>query len=403
MTLRERFLAIMRFQNIDRLPYVELTNHFRNVYDHRWIKEGMPEAVNPFEYFGFDEASNERATNWLNQGRGVETITLDQHALPRFENRRIEPQGEFHYTVDVRTGQVFKRLAARSRKHIGVKHIVDCAVKTPGDWLEVKKRYEPHTSARYPRLRQYEHHLPIYPAKYPETWEEVANDSKKADHIIMLRYHPGFSYVSNAVGFERLLMSVIEEPQWIHEMVDHFGLFTRELYRKALGTARIDFIDLNAAVAPPRTAHGELLISPEMYLDYDGDNYRQYLEMAAHSGVQFAELPHTRHRAFEEQILRIVSDAGLTPIIPADAEGEFGLAKRKAYYGNDLPIRGGLEVRPLTKGRDAIDRMIETFFAEADKGGVFPTLIDRYGGMLEVPLDNYTHYTRAYRKANGMN
>jgi len=198
-------------------------------------------------------------------------------------------------------------------------------------------------------------------------------------------------------------MAVIEESQWIHEMVDHFGWFTRELHRKALETARIDFINLNADVAPPRTAHGELLISPNMYLDYEGDNYRQYLEMAANNGVRFAELPHTRHRTFEERILRIVSDAGLMPILPADAEGEFGLAQRKADYGNELPIRGGLEVRPLTKGCDAIDRMIETFFTEADKGGVFPTLIDRYGEMLEVSLDCYTHYTRAYRKANGMN
>jgi hypothetical protein len=56
----------------------------------------------------------------------------------------------------------------------------------------------------------------------------------------------------------------------------------------------------------------------------------------------------------------------------------------------------------LIEGERAIDEMVERVFTDAAGGGYLPTMMDRYGTFLEVPLKNYEYYVRAFRKANGM-
>lgn len=390
----------MRFESVDRLPFVAFYRSFVQTYRHRWIRQGMPSDCNPFEYFGFDEATNDRATDWQDHCRGLEYIEPDLFALPRFEWREFEPEGEYTFWFDIRTGNLLKRMRAKSKDDLSVKQVVDTAVKTYEDWLEVKRRYDPHTPERYPRLKQYDHSQAIYPLNYPDTWEEAARDTVNATHLVTIAFRPGFACVSNAIGFERLLTAVIDESEWVHEMVDYFGGFAREVQRKAFETARIDYVRLDADLAPPRTVHGEMLISPDMFFDYEENNYRQFLSMAAANGVEFAELPLTRHRPFDERLLEIVVDSGLKPILLADAVGEFSLAGRRKEYGEQFPILGGMEVRVVLEGERAIDAMIDRLFTIAADSGVFPCLLDRYGEFLEIPLTRFKYFTQAFRKAN---
>jgi len=400
MTLRERFNKLMSFKPVDRLPYVE----FRDVswpYRLRWIDQGAPVVANPYEHFGFDEATNDRATSWTDGGRGLEHIEIDLNALPRFDPQPVRTEGDYHFTLDVRTGVSLKRLKARTKSDLSVKTTADPPVKTRADWAEYKKRFDPFTLERYPRLKQYTHHLTVYPLNYPETWTQAVKDMAVAPHIVTLCLHTGFNFVSNAVGFERLFKLLVDEPKWVHEMIDHFGGFVRKALQKALVTARIDYVSLDDDT-PPRTVHGELLISPAMFMDYTGDHYRETLQRVAECGIQWVQVPLTRNRMFDDRIVQMVIEAGLTPILPADAEGEFGVTERRRQYGGKFPLWGGMDADILCRGKPAIDRMIENVFAEAPAGGYFPTLCDRYGKFLEVPFENYRYYTQVYRKANGM-
>ena len=133
MTLRERFNRIMRFQPVDRLPFVEF-RALRGVHSQRWINEGMPADCSPYEYFGFDEASNDRATGFLNGGRGQERIEIDLYAVPRFDSLPVTYEGEYFYTFDVRTGILLKRLQARENASYPVSR------SSQGDWRAAHRR-----------------------------------------------------------------------------------------------------------------------------------------------------------------------------------------------------------------------------------------------------------------------
>ena len=53
ITNRERFRAMMDFKPVDRMPVIEPFNWWTLTLD-RWRNEGLPEGVNPVEFFGLD-------------------------------------------------------------------------------------------------------------------------------------------------------------------------------------------------------------------------------------------------------------------------------------------------------------------------------------------------------------
>lgn len=400
-TLRSRWHRLLDGRSVDRLPFVEFDNLFW-VHSLRWVDQGMPRDVNPFVHFGFDEADNDRATNWLNCGRGLEVLQPDLYALPRFEPRPEWTEGEYFHTFDVRNGTTFKRLRARARGDLSVKTHGEPPVKTREDWEKYRKRFDPHAPERYPRLRQYTHHLPIYPPDYPDTWEQVVADTRSASHLVTLGMGGGDACLSNAMGLETFLESLLSEPEWMTEMAEYVGWFIREALKKAVETARLDFVTLIGKGSPPRTAHGELLIGPEMFLKFFGRSYEQALDLAAKNSVPYIRMALTRNIPFDDWVFDQITRRGLTPLVEADAAGKFDVEALRNRFGSSTPLIGGMDVEMLLEGPAAMDGMLDKAFARASEGRFVPLLNDRYAKFLEVPLSQYAYYTQGFRVRNGM-
>ncbi|MBN1556483.1 MAG: hypothetical protein JXA11_17210 [Phycisphaerae bacterium] len=395
MTLRERFHTIMRFEPPDRLPFI-CVQHLKWVHQHRWVDQGLPVDVNPFEHLGFDEAGNDRATNWLDVGRGVEWIEPDIYAVPRFGKREIEPKGNYHYTYDVRTGTVLERVHARTKGDLSAKRTVETPVTTREDLEAIRFRYDPHSPERYPRTIQDPGGLTVYPLDYPKTWEQAAEDTKSASHLVAICMVHGFNHACEAIGFERMLTELFDDFDFVRDMTDFFCQFACELPRRAFETARIDFVDIEGP-PPPRTVQGEMMISPRMYLDLTEKYYEQFLTTASQNGVKYALAPLSRHRGFDDRMRSLIVEAGLTPILRADATGEFSLVERRREFGCEFPLIGGIEVRQMLQGPAAIDAMLATVAEVASQGGLFPLIVDRYGEVLEVPLKYFEYYAQAFK------
>lgn len=396
MTLRERFHQIMRYQETDRLPFITFLDLIL-YQEKRWVDQGMPADCNPFLFFGFDEAHADRSTMWLNRGRGIQHIEPDLYAMPRFDARPERWEGDFVYIYDIRNGSVHKRLPPRKKGDIRVRVVVEYAVETHADWLEYKKRYDPHDPRRYPRLHATPHFQPPFPPDYPETWEEVAEDTKTASYIVKIDIRAGFG--GHGMSFEDFLYLLVDDPGWVREMNDHFGWFNRELVRKAVETARIDYFSCEG---PPRGLHGDLVVSPEMYFDYTEEDHRKNFAMARDNGIEFVELPDVRQLACEERFVRLAQEAGLTPILQADGEGDFTVAGRRRQYGKQFPIWGGMDLQELTKSKIDIDSMIDRACTEAAEGGYLPFVQDRFGSGFDVPFDNFSYFADEFKKACGV-
>ena len=181
MSSRERILRMFEHREADRVPIVDRPWGGDTIA--RWHREGMPENVDYQDYFELDK---------------MRVLYLD--ISPRFPEETIEETPEYiiHTTV---WGETRKTLRSSST----TPQSLDFAIKTPDDWRRVKAR--------------------ITPSRDRIHWRSLKTDYAKWRHegaFFMPSLFFGFDVThSYMVGFETMLIALIEDPEWCREMFAH--------------------------------------------------------------------------------------------------------------------------------------------------------------------------------------
>ncbi|OGV71727.1 MAG: hypothetical protein A3K19_12365 [Lentisphaerae bacterium RIFOXYB12_FULL_65_16] len=180
MTSRERFQCMCAHRDADRVPIIDGP---WGATIERWQREGMPKDANYVDFFGLDKVA----------GIGVDTS-------PRYPARTIEETDEYRiYTSP--WGVTFKnwKHAASTPEYL------DFTVTNPDQWRDAKARMTPtRDRVDWESLKK----------NYP-VWREKG-------HWIVANGWFGFDITHSwFVGTERVLMALIEEPEWCREMFEH--------------------------------------------------------------------------------------------------------------------------------------------------------------------------------------
>lgn len=179
MTTRERIARMYAHEPADRIPILD--SPWSDTID-RWVREGMPTR----DY--------------------ISHFDLDRTAYISLDNSPRYPEETLEETEKYRVYTTAWGATRRSWTHVtSTPEDLDFKVKTPDDWQEAKARMTP-TDDRIPwdTLRQ----------NYA-TW-------RKEGRWITGGFWFGFDIThSGFVGTERLLMAMIEEPEWCKDMFDH--------------------------------------------------------------------------------------------------------------------------------------------------------------------------------------
>ncbi len=181
MTSRERFARMYAHQEADRVPIIDSP---WGATIERWQSEGMPADVSFVDYFGLDKIAH---------------ISVDNS--PRYPTRVIEETDA--YIINTTSwGATLKNW-----KHIAsTPEFLDFTIKDPDSWRKAKARMVPsHDRIPWERLKH----------DYP-TW-------RKEGHWIEAGLWFGFDVTHSwTVGTERLLMALIDDPEWCVDMFNHF-------------------------------------------------------------------------------------------------------------------------------------------------------------------------------------
>ncbi len=181
MTSHERFKRMFEHRDADRVP---ITDHPWGATIERWQAEGMPAGVSFVDYFDLDHVA----------GFGIDNS-------PRYESRVIEETDEYV----IRTtpwGATLKNWTHAA----STPEFLDFTVKDRESWAAAKARMTP-SEDRIPW-----EHLKAHYASWREKgcWVEA--------HLWF-----GFDVTHAwAVGTERLLMAMVEDPAWCTDMFNHF-------------------------------------------------------------------------------------------------------------------------------------------------------------------------------------
>ncbi len=310
MTSRERFLRMFDHVEADRVAMWDFPwpGTIR-----RWHEEGMPEGVSYEDYFGVDK---------------VERILVDNS--PRFPVNVVEETDEF-ITVTTAWGGTQRDFKAQD----STPDFIDFTVKSPDDWVKVKERISP-TNDRVP-------------------WDQLKKDYKRwkeEGSLILADMWFSFDHThSLVVGTERLLMALVENPEWCMDMFTHF-------------------LDVNLALLDMTWDAGYtfdvISIRDDMgYKQHQFFSPNTYREMIKPLHKRVADWAHSRgikarlHSCgYIMPFIPDIIDAGIDVLHPMEVKAGMDPVEMKKLYGDDLTLHGGFNAM-LWSDKDAILAEIE--------------------------------------------
>jgi uroporphyrinogen decarboxylase len=354
LTERERFLKVMHFEPVDRIPYWDFG--FWDETPLRWKEEGLPEDLDLsypslVEFFGMDK-------NW--EAGGEVGVSLGM--IPSFEPVVLENLGDVEVIID-HTGVKQKR----NKMGSSIPQFLEFPVKNRKDFNEMIKRYNPDD-----------------PRRYPQNWEELKGKWKNRDYPLGIFFGGFFGWIRDWMGLENTVMTFYDDPKLISDMMDFIVDFVKKTIHRALDEVEIDFThgweDMAYNKGP--------LISPKLFKEFMLPRYKEITSFLREHGID---------------IIIVDSDGNIEELIPLWLEGgvncmfpmEIGIWKAdlialRKKYGKNLLMIGGIDKHALIEGKSSIKEEVYSKIPLIQEGGYIPTPDHRVPP--DVPLDNYLYY-----------
>ena len=341
LTSYERFKRMYEHKEADRVPIID--DPWSTTIE-RWHKEGMPDNISFVDYFNLDKVAN---------------ISVDNS--PRFEQKIIEETPEYTiYTTP--WGATLKNW-----KHItSTPEFLDFRVKDVQAWKEAKDRMVP-TKDRIP-------------------WDYLKANYKKwrdKGYWIQAGMWFGFDVTHSwTVGTERLLIQLIENPEWCYDMFNHFL------------DVDIKLLDM---VWDAGYHFEEVFWPVDMgYKDNQFFSLRTYRRLLkpvhkkaidwAHSNVVKA---HLHSCGFIEPFVPELVEIGLDALNPLEVKAGMNPIKLKKQFGKDLVFHGGINA-VLWDDLDAIIAEIKRVVPVMKESGGYIFSSD-HSVPSSVSLKNFSH------------
>lgn len=341
LTSRERFQRMFEHRDADRVPIIDGP---WGATIERWQAEGMPADVSYVEYFGLDR-----------------TAGLGGDNSPRFPSAVIEETED--YTI-VTTGW---GATLKNWKHIAsTPEFLDFKIVDPATWAEAKARMTP-TPDRidWDFLKQH--------------YRQWRDDGYWLEGGLWFGFDVTHSWT---VGTERLLMALVEEPEWCSDMFNHFldvGLALLDMLWEAGYT-------FDAITWPDDMGY-------KYHQFFSVDTYRDILKPVHKRAIDWAHAHGIKARLHScgdiTPLVPELVDIGLDALNPLEVKAGMDPIALKAKFGDKLVLHGGINA-VLWDDVEAI---------EAEMRRVLPVLKESGGYIFSsdhsvpssVSLENFRH------------
>ncbi len=236
---------------------------------------------------------------------------------------------------------------------------------------------------------------PYDPARLPENWSDCMHAWKERQHVLMLRVHRGF-FLSLGVdgweGFYQVMELVIDDPDFVHEILAIQGEFATRLTERVLRDVKIDA----AIFSEPIGGNHGPLISPRMYEEFMLPCITPVMQVLRRYGVEnVVERTYSNARVLVPCLVK----AGVTCLwaCETDTQAMDFLSIRKEF-GKQLRLIGGIDLDVLRQDKEAIRRAFdEKSMPLIADGGYIPLADGRV--REDIPFKNYIYYRHLLEEA----
>jgi hypothetical protein len=369
MTDRERFLAIMEFRSVDRVPNYELGVWGQTI--DRWYAEGLPRDACYWNWFE-GEPHFHLAPRYFAQ--------IDVAMLPRFELEVLEETERYlvRRGEDGVVSRGLKEGTARGTR-ASMDQYIDHPVKDRASWAEMKKRYDPRS-----------------PIRYPLWWEGLKTQWERSAYPLCLLGNGTaglYSQLRSWVGTEEISYMFFDDPGLVEEMIDVYVQFVIDVTAKARHEVRFDYFNFFEDFA----GKGGPLVSPALFRKFLLPGYRRIIGELRKTGITSFWLDSDGD---PRALIPLMIEAGITCLWPLEIAAEYDPRDIRREYGHALALVGGIDKRELTKGRAEIDAELERRIPPLlATGGYIPHL--DHTVPPDISLDNFRYYNERKMKLLG--
>lgn len=320
MTSRDRVLAALNHQEADRVPIHD------SPWGHtisRWHKEGLPHDQSPEQYFGYELAC---------QGADL-SLQLPHTVLEETET----------YTIYKDANGAVRR---SFKDHESTPELIDFTITSHEIWEEYK-----------PRLAWNDGRV---------DWKNGLKANKRfREEGKFVCYSAAFGYdkAQGIVGSERLLMAMVEEPDWVKDLFDTAVDLLIDACEQM--TAR-GFVFDGAFVYDDMGYRNATLFSPAAYRALEFPSQKRMCNYFHDKGMKV--ILHSCGNV--NQFVPMLIEAGFDCLQPLEVKAGMDLVQLKKEFGDRLAFMGGIDVRAMAADDPAvIEREISSKIPVAKVGG----------------------------------
>lgn len=373
MNPRERYLETILFGKPDRIPLHP--GGPRESTLRAWGEQGFPEGRGVMEVL-FETLGIEPESFHISPHHGISF-----RMIPEFEEKYLEHK-DGHYIVRDWMGAIveisdrFDASYLRSAKDFCTRRWIKFPIQTRADWEEMKWRYDPKD-----------------PRRFPDDFEERCRELKNRETILGVHVNAPFWQLREWVGLEGLCTMMLDDPDFVHELVDFWIEFVSATMAGLLSRVDIDVFSMSEDMA----FKGHSFISPEMTREFLCPAYRRWIEEAKAAGAKIFDMDSD---GYVGELIPVWIEAGINCCVPVEVAAGCDVVEFRRQFGRRMGYRGGIDKRLIARGGKAIEEELDRIIPfMLEEGGYIPGC--DHGVPPDISWPNFIEYTRRLAQLTG--
>ncbi|MCC6694000.1 MAG: hypothetical protein IT365_00085 [Candidatus Hydrogenedentes bacterium] len=383
MTPRERFLETLTFGAPDRIPF--MPGEPRESTLRAWHAQGLPEGSDYMELVRTQindcrvkkgHAQAQIRPRDQDIGTGVSFVMC-----PTFEEKVLEHKNG-HYTVQDWMGAVteisdeYDYTYLRAPRDFVTRKWHSFPVQSRADWEErMKWRFDPKD-----------------PRRFPVDFDERCARLCERDSPLTVGFNGPFWQLREFAGFEGLCMLLLEQPDFVRELVTFWREFCSEVLQVLLDHVVPDIIVLSEDMAFKEHP----MISPEMTEEFCGSCYRQWSEQGRAAGVKVISIDSDGRI---DALIPVWMKCGINCVEPIEVAAGNDIVAMRAAFGKGMAYRGGVDKRAMAAGGAVLEAELARIRPVVEDGGYIPGC--DHGVPADVSWPKYQDYAMKLAEITG--
>lgn len=375
MNQRERFLQTIYFGKPDKVPLKP--GGPRESTLAAWHQQGLCSSQHWHDTL-MAEVGIKREKTLPQINLGVSFIMI-----PTFEEKVLAHE-RGHYIVQDWMGavteisDVYDYTYIRTAKDFVTRKWHSFPVKTRKAWEEkIKWRYDPQAGERF-----------------PDDFKSRCEQLQQRDYVSGLTFSGPFWQLREWCGMEGLCMLMIEQPDFVLDMVAFWRRFVLDTLAPVLSQSPPDWVQFNEDMAYKMHS----MISPAMVRKFLLPTWQSWIKAIKTASPQTVVIMDSD--GFVGELIPIWVEAGFDACTPMEVAAGNDIVAFRQQYGTKIAYLGGIDKRALAKGGDVMRGELQRVIPPLlKKGGYIPGC--DHGVPPDISWPDFVDYTRYLAQLTG--